>query len=202
MASIPPSHLILYDNVPGAGACNTPKPYGGWDTTSAGNRATSDSQGAGKKVIRYQDATVGAGGSYVANAGWYTMVYAMYMDFTTGDCSAGAPVTLACNTAGARGKLTFARDITSGNDVTISGSCAAIACTSIGDDEFGWFWCGGVCPNYDCTTFDISGFAIDGTHNSGTPLGVNVADSSQVTLGVADLTATLVVVGMVIGDVS
>lgn len=162
MGSIGCEDFYLIDQWPGEVMWNKPAPTGGFDSTAAGNRSTTAVHVPGTKMIGYQDATVGAGGSNVANRGYYRMLYAQYLDYTSADdISASAVVILACSSAKARGGVAFTKDVSGGNEFSETGP-AGVTCTSIGASQYGWIWVGGICPNYDLTQLDVTGFLTDG----------------------------------------
>lgn len=205
MGSLAQEDFVLIDCFPGIPNTLAPKPKNGFDSTNAGNRAASGSPTypAGTKIQGFQDSTVGAGGSNVANKGYYTMLYAQYHDYTTGDCSAGQICTWACASSQALGEMGVSLDISGGNDVTMGGPCA-IACVSVGDTQYGWFWVGGVCPNYDVTSMDdFSGFLTSGNVIQGCQLAcARPADATRAALGQinGDGTATHPIVGRAFSD--
>lgn len=162
MGSLGAEDFYLIDTLPGVARTDFPTPTNGFDSTQAGCRSSTSIYPPGTKVQCYQDATVGAGGSNVANRGYYTMVYGQYLDYTSGDdISAGAILIPACGSAKARGAVAFTKDVSGGNDFTVCGP-VVITCTSIGKSEFGWYVAGGVIPNADLSQLDGTGFLTDG----------------------------------------
>lgn len=172
MSSIAPCDLILYDGFPGVADANAPMVSNGFDSTLAGQHsATGTEYQPGRKIQCFQDATVGAGGSSVANRGYYTMIYARLVDYTNAvDASIGKMTCLACGSIKGRGDLAMTQDVSGGqNGAGIGHAPMSVPCTSLALNEFGWFWCGGVCPNHDITQLDITGFLTDGNVVGGAP---------------------------------
>ena len=67
MGSLGHEDFILIDNWPGVPLTTAPAVPNGYDSTNAGNDATTPMYPPGTKHQRYQDSTVGAGGTHVAN---------------------------------------------------------------------------------------------------------------------------------------
>jgi hypothetical protein len=184
MGSIAPSGLILYDGFPGAPDPNAPTPDNGFDATQGGQHSATAKFQVGRKRVGFQDSTVGAGGSSVANRGSYTLIYAKLIDYTNAvDASIGKLCCLACGSAKAKGELAVTQDVSGGQNGTAGVGHAPIAvpCTSLALNEYGWFWCGGICPNHDITGFDITGFRTDGGVISGVPVQMD-SDATTVVL--------------------
>jgi len=183
MAGLSAVKTILYDTWPGPVKMDAPVPPNGFDsTTGAGNRTTTALYPVGTKMGAYQDHTTGAGGSNVANKGWYTMMYLKHYAYelttTAGayDVSRGAIVVMACGSDKANGEIACTKDVSSGNDVTKGGAPAGILCCSATPGDYVWVWVGGICPNYDISGFDDATFTTDGDVVVG-PIAAN-ADSS------------------------
>lgn len=175
MGSIASMDFHLIDCWPGYPALNTPIPSGGFDATAGGAHSTTAIYPPGTKIQAYHDHTVGKGGSTVANKGYYTMMYAQYLDYTSADdISATAILVQACTSDKARGGMALTKDITGGNDYSQSGA-VGIPCSSLAKSEFGWFWVDGVCPSGDLSRFDCTGFLTDGAIVGSGPLTSNVA---------------------------
>lgn len=197
--------FVMLDCWPGVPNSQAPTVPNGFDSTQAGNFAVAGSPTypCGTKIQGFQDSTVGAGGSHVANKGYYTMMYAQYHDYTTGDLTdPGMVVTMACCSAQALGEMGVAQDITSGNDISLAGGPAGIACCSLSDTQYGWFWVGGVCPNYDVTSLDdVTGFITDGNVTAGDPLCIRSNDVTQASLcALSDLSVGPPIVGYAFAD--
>jgi len=191
MANAKLNNIILNDLWPGAVNPNQGVPTNGWDSTAAGNRSTTAIYPVGTKIMAYQAADP---------KGYYTMIYLRFFEGTgalptTNEVSDGYNfVTI--------GDATYAPDGTNvwwnvTNHVTIS--CGthdwapfAVACTSLQGDgtltatatsnaEYGWFWCGGVCPDSLVGAFsgdaEFTGVCTD---KSGICI---INDGSQVSIG-------------------
>jgi hypothetical protein len=174
MSSIAPCDLILYDGFPGVADAAAPMVSNGFDSTQAGQHDTAANlYQAGRKIQMFQDGTVGKGGSSVANRGYYTMVYGKLVDYTNAvDASIGKMVCLACGSIKGAGNLCLTQDVSGGQNATagVGHAPMAVPCTSLALNEFGWFWCGGVCPNHDISQLDITGFLTDGNVIGGAPI--------------------------------
>lgn len=167
MASISCEAFYLIDQWPGSPMTSAPLPPNGFDSSQAGNRSTTAIYPEGTKIQAYQDTTVGKGGTYVANKGYYTCMYGQYLDYTSGsDLSKGTIVVPACGSDKGRGGIAFTKDVSGGNDCSQTAP-VGIVCTSIGASQYGWIWVGGVCPNADVSGLDITGFLQDGNIAAG-----------------------------------
>ena len=184
MGSMTSEMFILYDNLPGVPELTAPTPVNGYDNTTVQCCVTAPAYRPGTKHQQFQDATVGAGGSNVANKGYYTMVYAKYTCYSTGTklgaCDVGGWVTLACGSTRGRGEMNVTNDISGGNTATAGTNGTLpllLACTSMDNSTYGWFLCGGVCPNHDISALDdLTGFLTDGSVAGG--CGLAMADDS------------------------
>lgn len=190
MGSLGAEDFYLHDNWPGSARSNAPVPPNGFDSTQAGNDATVAQYQPGTKVMAYQDSTVGAGGSNVANKGWYTMLYARYYSYEIAagtDVSQTAIVVPACGSAKARGEIAVSRDLSGGNDCSASAP-GGILCHSVGDGNYVWVLVGGIIPNYDVSGFDCTGFVTDGNVVAGGSFHVYDGDATLPTFqgGLAD----------------
>jgi hypothetical protein len=205
MGSLGCEDFYLIDLWPGYPRTDGPTPTNGFDSTQAGNRSSTPLYPPGTKFQCYQDSSVGAGGSNVANKGFYTMMYGQYLDYTSGDdISAGAVVIAACGSAKIHCAAAFTKDVSGGQDFTICGP-VAITCTSLGKSEYGWVWVDGVCPNADLTELDVTGILTDGGVVGGGPLTSVVAhETTEGALlswpGNADGTQTLMICGFAFTD--
>jgi hypothetical protein len=188
--SIAPSDFILLDNFPGVASPNTPMPTGGF-----AQKDTSALYPVGTKITKYQDNSVGAQGSSVANKGYYTMMYTAMYDYTNAaDASEGRLCQLACGSAKARGGIFVTLDTSGGQNVQAGKNYGpvAIPCVSFGfsfaSPEYGWFWVGGVCPNHDLSGCDITGYLIDATDvDGGTTFGIDY-DATTIKFGILEAT--------------
>ncbi|MHC4061880.1 MAG: hypothetical protein ACYSR6_09780 [Planctomycetota bacterium] len=182
--------IILNDLWPGSPNPNLGIPTDGWDSTTGGNKSTTAIYPVGTKISAYHDGTP---------AGLYTMIYLRFFE------GSGELPTLAGASAGNNfvtiGDATYAPDGTGiwwnvTNHATISCAThdwAPLACavaalvgdgtltaTAATNAEYGWFWCGGVCPASLLTCFSDGEFTGVGTHMSGICI---VNDSSMIEIG-------------------
>lgn len=205
MGSLGCEDFYLIDQWPGYPSPTAPTPPNGFDSTQAGNRSATPIYPPGTKIQAYQDNSVGAGGSNVANKGFYTMMYGQYLDYTSADdISAGAVVIAACGSTKIHCAAAFTKDVSGGQDFTITGP-VAITCTSLAKSDYGWVWVDGICPNHDLTELDVTGFLTDGGVVGSGPLTSVVAhETTEGALlswpGNADGTQTIMIVGFAYTD--
>ncbi len=183
MATVALKDIFLYDKWPGYPNFNLGKPTNGFDSTTSGsgNNVSTALYPIGTKIaVQYSpsDTTRWPGQS--------TFIYLQYHEGTdlqqdAGDPSDGYALCFkADGTATADGSIAgwyqVTNDLTNSVDGTIGGA-VAFACTDLSDDEFGWFWCGGVAPVADVTRLagDIktNGDVIEGVELMVTDDGTN-----------------------------
>jgi len=161
---------MLKDKCPGP-ITNIGIPPDGWDGTSH-CCVTKDVYSPGTKFAQYTDNS--------NNPGWYTMMYGCLAEFSeTNHCVSGD----ISDGLGWCAHTCLTEDVSSANDPTyispywngesqpfwvMSTAISATACTkdisgcgqvclpcsSLGDNQWGWFWVGGVCPCKDVTFLD------------------------------------------------
>jgi len=195
MATVALRDVFLYDNWPGSPNFNLGRPTNGFDSTvsGSGNNATTALYIPGEKIqVPYKAA------DQTRWPGTSTFIYLQFHEGTDFAQDAGDPSDGYCacfhadGTATADGSIAGPWQVT--NDVTNSdatiGGAIAFACTDLSDDEFGWFWCGGVCPAYDVTrlageiktgggvTVNCKVF-VEGDGTNGAAL--QIADATQIT---------------------
>jgi hypothetical protein len=176
MASLGAEEFYLIDHWPGAIHPYLSDPTAGFDSTTY-NQVTTAAYKPGTKILGYNDTTTTTGGSRSANRGYYTVLYAKYLCATTAiDITAGDIVTISCGSAGAYGDLAVTRDMSASNG---AGACmpAAIACADLTPTSYGFFWCGGICPQEDVTGLDMSAYVTDGSVTQGTMLVLSTGAS-------------------------
>jgi hypothetical protein len=171
MATIPLSQLILDDRWPGQPSILLGRPTSGWDNTVDNFTSTAtDTQPnypLGTKIVAYTDNTW--------CAGWYTMMYLSFHDYSgqdiTADISTGAFYCSHYDGSDAEYYMIdesacpyyiVSRCYTSANTDATRGMPIAIPCATLASDgsavyatgygdAYGWFWVGGVCPCGDAT---------------------------------------------------
>ena len=207
MATIAGKDLVLIDNWPGVVNHNMSTPTNGFDSTKegSGNCVTTPAFEPGTKIEAYCDST--------KNSGWYTMIYLCFIETSDyaydldADISNGMGIVTHIVGAtehvpdGATDWFYVTQDATNGCGTTSMGRCMGIAMHELsgGVDitnasgigrypEWGWFWCGGVCPctttggktDYTKTAGEI---ATDGSVIAGCEVGVY--DDGSNTVGLA-----------------
>jgi len=168
MAGIDGKNVIMIDSWPGPVDYHMSTPTNGFDSTKegSGNCVTEPLFRPGQKIAAYNDATT--------NSGWYTCIYLRFVegsdlaydadpDPSSGhglvchlqDMTEHDPETLLAwwnvssdttNTCGtlATPVAMAMRTFCGGTDSTAGGR----------SPEYGWYWCGGVCP---CNTLNAAG---------------------------------------------
>lgn len=205
MAKINLKNVILIDKWPGVPNPLLGIPAGGFDASTVHSCVTTAASSAvyhpGEKIQAYQD-----DGSQ--HMGYYTMIYLRYHE-ASGNNTITEPSSNYCFVQHA--DMTFGTDGTScwwnvancagiSTDATYTGRFAIMCNTGITGDttlgtkgaagQWGWGWCGGVCPYVDLTMFDFSaGAGRDVTVGSAIThpgfINVNV-DTSVLVLGGTD----------------
>lgn len=141
-------HVVLNDKVPGFVNPNLSIPKDGFDGTTYSACVTTAVYPLGTKIAVYNDATNWPG--------WSTLVYGWYQDGSDGptssqEISTGYGVcSHACSCESMadgtyHGPYRYTTDITN-SDLTRGGP-AVIPVHALSTCTYGWFWCGGVCPN-------------------------------------------------------
>jgi len=127
--------FVLYDNWPGDGdpGLSQDAPCDGFTGTDHHNTSTAIYQ-VGAKIQVYNDGTSG-------KPGWAKLVY---LQVGTQD----AETVIAAKSVVVPDSATYYYRVT--NDplraVVLPSGMAAIALSAMTDAYYGWFWCGGVCP--------------------------------------------------------
>jgi len=168
MAGINGNDVVLIDAWPGPVDYHMSIPTNGFDSSreGSGNCVTEPLFDPGHKITAYNDTTT--------NPGWYTCIYLRFVEGSdyaydaNADPSSGkglvchlqdmtqhdpdvwlawfnvtSDATNSCGTIGGAVAMAM-RDLSGGADSTSGGR----------SPEWGWFWCGGVCP---CNTSNAAG---------------------------------------------
>ncbi len=171
MSTIPLSQVILEDRWPGNPSVFVGRPTGGWANTNDNftTTATTDvpKYPLGTKVSAYTDNTW--------CAGWYTMIYMSFHDYSAVDISGdfsdgqfwcshydGSDAQLYQDDISVCPYYVVSRCYTAANTDVTRGAPVAVPCYSLASDgsgafvagygdAYGWFWVGGVCPVADVT---------------------------------------------------
>jgi hypothetical protein len=144
-----PDELYLIDNWSGTPSPDLSVPEGGDFGFFNGSRhhsQTSEIYRIGEKVRVYNDPGTGAG---LGKKGWGTMIYLQVATPDGTAIIAGHCVTLDVATTAANAAYSVTNDPAStlhGTAATNDQCPVAIAISTITAAEYGWFWCGGVCP--------------------------------------------------------
>ena len=217
MAEVSGKDLVLIDQWPGSNDYNMSIPTNGFDSSreGSGNCVTAPLYRPGQKIAAYN-----ATGRY---PGWYTCIYLKFVegsdyaydldadpssdhgivcqisladmtehlfdDTVVSWFTVTTDVTNGCGTlAGARMTGLGMRDLSGGTDSTASGRTG----------EWGWFWCGGMCP---CSTLNQQGgtdytrtggqFTTDGSVTANGELGVVGSGSNGLRVGGYDFSLPL-----------
>ena len=187
MAIINLKDIILVDKLPGSGDRHLGKPDNSWDSTEH-SCVTTPVYPVGQKRWVRQDNTHAPGEA--------CFVYAQFHDGTdagiaVGDVSDGYNACFhAEGTATADGSVAhwyqMTNDLTN-SDGTIGGSMVFFA-ADLSSDQYGWGWCGGVCPIDDVTKFNAE-IKTNGKITAGAPLAVQGDGTLFASLMVADITS-------------
>ena len=171
MAAIGAEEFYIIDIWPGAPDANLSEPTVGFDSTTISNVATAVYT-PGSKIMGYNELTVSADGARSMNQGTYTMMYAKYHCSTTlADITACDLLTISCLSGDVHGPLAVTRETTAGS----SFGPLAVCILDMTPDSFGWFWCGGQCPQNDVTSLDTSIYVTDGSVVGGFPIALSGA---------------------------
>lgn len=177
MAAIGAEEFYLIDIWPGTINPNLSEPTCGFDSTTISNVATA-AYLPGTKIQGCNDLTKSTGGLRSMNQGYYTMMYAKYHCSTTAaDITAADFVTISCLSSDVHGPLAVTRETTAGS----SFGPVAVCILDMTPDSFGWFWCGGYCPQEDVTVLDVSVYVTDGSVVGGFPLALSGASVCTLT---------------------
>ena len=156
--SIDSNLIVLYDRWPGVATPNQDVPLGGFTGATHHNVATA-AYPVGTKIQVYNT------GVTAGIAGFATFIY-LQIDIT------GTP-TVAVKQVVVPDSATTWYTVTNDPDanINIPGGLAAIALGAMASDAYyGWFWCGGVCPEEFVSTLG-GNYAGDG----GAPAGAFIA---------------------------
>jgi len=185
MASLGAEEFYLIDMWPGTPNANLSEPTTSLDSTVY-NTVTTPYYLPGTKLQICQDVTVTTTNARSCNQGYSTLIYAKFVEATnSGDCTACDIVTLFCISTNALGPLAVTKDVSAGMDGF--GGPVAIAVADITPDAYGWFWCGGVCPQEAITAMDVCIYVTDGSVVGGIPLALSW-DSSECQLAQYEIT--------------
>lgn len=126
--------FILIDHWPGAVLANVPVPHHALTDSSHHNVATAKYD-LGAKIQLRCDGSVG-------KAGWSTLIY-LQVGTQNPDVAIAAKTFVVPDSASAPYQITNDKD----DCILNTGSAlAAIGLSAMTDAYYGWFWCGGVCP--------------------------------------------------------
>lgn len=158
MATISLRDVILYDRWPGYPDPNLSEPTSGFDASA--QCSTAPVWPIGTKIQKYNDSTL--------NPGYFTMAYLQFCEgsdsaYDAGDPSTGYGACFRYDATqhlpdGQKNWFKVTHDLTN-SDGTRGGAVAfpafdlSGADTTTTDNEFGWFWCGGVNPCITTTGF-------------------------------------------------
>jgi hypothetical protein len=124
--------FILYDRLPGAPDPNLGVPYGGFTGATHHNTATA-MYPVGTKIEVYNTTGV---------TGWTRFVYGKLEEV---DASNALKVKMFCAIEGtAKAPYAFTNEVATQIGESVSPIVAAIG--EMTENYYGWFWCGGVCP--------------------------------------------------------
>lgn len=129
-STIDSDNLILKDGFPEGHAIVGQTPIGGFTGSSHHNVATAAYK-PGTKIRVYNEGDTG-------QAGWSTFVYAKLN--SAADTPAAKQICVADD-----GKVSYELTNDDADDIPQTGRCA-IMISAMTAGRFGWFWCGGVCP--------------------------------------------------------
>ena len=203
MAGIAMKDIVMKDNFPGVPNFNLGIPKNGFDSPVHSD-VTTPTYPIGTKIQAYNDGT--------GIKGPYTMIYLAHYCLSDYDtlpegATNGLLCQAFCNSScvSADGTANAAFKVTGpGNAALATGfaegtmnGIAAFACASMSRHDttadgaavpgFGWFWCGGVCPEADITLF-AADHSTDGNVAVGMAVGV-VVDGTAILLGLGDPTS-------------
>ena len=187
MATVALKDVFLYDRWPGTPNFNLGRPTNGFDSTVAGSGNNVDTAlyPPGTKIQVHTTAA-----DTTRWPGQSTFIYLQFHEGTDLAYDIGDPSTGYClcsrydSTNSADGSIAGPYQVTT--DLTNSdgtkGGAIAFACTDLsgtdtGAGEWGWFWCGGVCPVVDVTRL-AGDIKTGGSVAVGTPVSV-VDDGSN-----------------------
>ena len=177
MAAIGAEEFYIHDLWPGAINANLSEPTIGFDSTTISNVATAVYL-AGTKIQGCNEVTVSADGARSMNQGYYTMMYAKYHCSTTlADITACDLLTISCLSSHVHGPLAVTREVTSGGGF----GPLAVCILDMTPDSFGWFWCGGYCPQNDVTSLDTSIYVTAGCVGGTFPITLSGASVCTLT---------------------
>lgn len=128
-SSILASNILLFDNWPGPVKELQTPPKDGFDG-SEHSGVTTPAYRLGEKVCVYDE----------TGEGWATFIYLKNVESTT---SATLSVGSICSPNGTY-LYRVDQDPDDNSDITIKCGLCAVALTALTNNQFGWFWCGGV----------------------------------------------------------
>jgi len=167
MAVVKLASLILTDRTPGVPDPHLGIPTDGWDGTTHSEVTASPVYPLGTKIAAYSDAT--------SQPGWYTMIYGGFAslcaaadisgefsdgmqwcghcDLTQDAADATYEIPVDCRDGSHTIAACFAKCYTDGANDISRGGPVVLPCATLAGYQYGWFWCGGVCPVDDVTLF-------------------------------------------------
>jgi hypothetical protein len=144
-ATLDSAEFVLIDNWPTIGNNNSAGPFNaGAPASGADQNAATEVHQVGTKWTGYQEGSTGI------NRGAFTLIYLQFGTAAATACAVKQIVALE-TAPGAATAATLMYKVTNSDATAELGTgMAAVALSAMTASYYGWFWCGGVCPESIC----------------------------------------------------